>query len=57
MNSLAYINSDNVNNKEAEHNKLVATKRKHLLARDSKDNEDRNIANDVCTQSYVRGYN
>lgn len=57
MNSLAYINSDNVNNKEAEHNKLEATKRKHSLVRDSKDNEDRNIPNDVCTQSYVRGYN
>lgn len=57
MNSLAYINSDNVNNKEAEHNKLVATKREHSLVRDSKENEDRKIPNDVCTQSYVRGYN
>lgn len=57
MNSLAYINSDNVNNKEAEHNKLVATKRGHSLVRDSKENEDRKIPNDVCKQSYVRGYN
>jgi hypothetical protein len=56
MNSLAYNDSNNVDTTELEHKEVNVNKSVNTLNK-SKQKHKHVIYNDVCTASYVLGYN
>jgi hypothetical protein len=60
MNSQAYTESNNFNAIEMEHKEVTVTESKHQFdesQRQQLSNHDEVHYSDVCTASYVRGYN